>query len=97
MVCNAGEMATELGCIPSDPIRFAQFIYNFGIGLVGVVAFMFLIYGSYVLTVSQGRPEAVSNGKDYIRYSIIGLVFAVLGILFVRIVIVQILQVPGFE
>ncbi len=97
MVCNVGEVATELGCVPSDPMRFAQFIYNFGLGLVGVVSFMFLLYGSYVLTVSRARPEEVNKGKDYIHYSIVGLVFAVLGILFVKIVIVQILQIPGFQ
>ena len=97
MDCKTGEMATDLGCIPGDPAHFVQFVYNIGLGLIGIVSFLSLIYGSYVLITSQGRPDEVNKVKDYLKYSVIGLVFAALGVLFVKVIVAQILQVPGFE
>lgn len=97
MGCKAGEVTTDLGCIPADPANFAQFLYNFGVGLIGITSFLFLLYGSYIFMTSQARPDEVSRAKTYIFYSIFGLLFALFGIFFLNIVLVQILQIPGFQ
>lgn len=88
---------TELGCIPNDPVGFVSSFYGIGLGLIGGVALLFLIWGGYILLSSQGNPEKINNGKSYIFYSIAGLLLAIFGYVFIEVVIVDILRVPGFE
>lgn len=88
---------TELGCIPNDPYLFVQKFYSIGLGLIGGVSVLFIIYGGYVILLSQGNPEKVKLGKDYIYYSIAGLLLAIFGYVFIQIVVVDILHIPGFS
>lgn len=86
-----------LGCVPTNPAGFAAKFYSVGLGLIGGIAVLFLMYGGYLLTVSSGDVAKVSNGRSYIMYAIIGLLFAVFGYVFIQVVIVNILHVPGFS
>lgn len=91
-----GGVDTELGCIPSDPIGFVAKFYSIGLGLIGGVAVLFIIYGGYLILTSQGNPTQLNNGKSYIAYAIVGLLLAVFGYVFIQIVLVDILHAPGF-
>ena len=95
--CTATQMNTDFGCIPMDPVAFVQKFYGIGLGLIGGVAVLFIIYGGYLLLVSKGNPIGVEKGKQYIMYSIIGILFAVFGFVFVQLIAVDILHIPGFK
>jgi len=88
---------TELGCIPNDPYQFVVKFYGIGLSLIGGVSLLFIIYGGYMIMASQGSPEKVKIGKDYIYYSITGLLLAIFGYLFIQIIVVDILHIPGFS
>lgn len=88
---------TDLGCIPTDPFAFVGSVYGIGLGLIGGVAILFLIYGGYLIMVSQGNPDKLNNGKSYIYYAIAGLVLAVFGFVFLQLIAVDILRIPGFK
>ncbi len=64
--------------------------------VVGGVAFLYLIYGSFVILTSQNEPEKLNYGKRIIYGAIIGLIFSLTSILIVNLVANQILQIPGF-
>lgn len=88
---------TDIGCIPNDPIGFTTTIYTTGLSIIGGVAVISIIYGGYLMLTSSGNPKQVKQGKNYIVYAIIGLLFAVLNLVFIRVIAVDIFGIPGFN
>lgn len=95
--CQPGETETEVGCISGNPIGFTKQVYGVGLGLVGGVGVLFIIYGAYLILSSQGDPAQLQKGKSYILYSIIGIILAVAGFALYQIISVDILKLPGFS
>ncbi len=98
MACPKGEVnISDIGCVPQDPAGFAQKFYGIGLGLIGGVAVLFLIYGAYTILTSQGSPEQLNKGKSYIFYAIAGVLLAIFGYVFIEVVAIDILHIPGFK
>lgn len=97
MTCLPSEKATELGCIPTDPVTFVSKFYGIGLGFIGMVGVLFIIYGGYIILSSQGNPQALNRGRGFILYSILGILLAVLGFVFIQVIIVGVLHIPGFS
>ena len=96
MACAVNEVATDLGCLPNDPIGFIQKFYGIGLSLIGMVALLFLIYGGYLVMTSGGNPEQLKKGKEYIFYAIAGMLLAIFGFVFVGFIAGSVLRIPGF-
>lgn len=95
--CAINEIRTDFGCFPNDPIGFAQKFYGIGLSFVAMVALVALILGGYAILTSKGDPHRVNVGKSYIFYAISGLLLAIFGFVFIEVVMVDILHVPGFS
>lgn len=96
--CAQGEVLIgETFCVPQDPVGFVSRFYGIGLSVVGSIALLFLMYGGYVILISRGNPDALNKGKSYIYYSLAGLLLAVFGFVFIQIVFVDILHIPGFS
>ncbi len=95
--CSLSEISTDLGCFPNDPIGFVQKFYAYGLGFVAGIALLSLIWGGYSILMSKGEPYKVNIGKSYIFYAICGLLLAIFGYVFIQVVVVDILKVPGFK
>ncbi len=95
--CPLDRVATDFGCLPNDPIGFVQEFYPIGLSFVGGVALIALILGGYTIMTSRGDPQRVNVGKSYIFYAITGLLLAIFGYVFIQVVVVDILRVPGFS
>lgn len=87
---------TEVGCIPKDPLGFATEYYRIGLGLIGGLSLLFIIFGGYTLLTSEGNPQRIRTGKTYIFYAFIGLLLAIFGYVFMEVIAVDILHLPGF-
>jgi len=98
MDCPPGQKILDpsIGCVPEDPSGFVSTIYGWGLGLLGMVAVLFLIVGGFIILTSQGDPTKLQKGKEYIFYSIAGLLLALFGYVFMRLITVDILKIPGF-
>jgi len=96
-LCAVNQIGTDFGCMPADPIGFVQKFYGIGLGFVGMVALVALIWGGYSIMTSRGDPHRVTIGKSYIFYAIAGLMLAIFGYVFIQTVLVDILHVPGFS
>lgn len=94
--CPNGEVISDLGCIPQNPVGFVQKFYGWGLGLIGMVVIIFMIIGGYYLMTSQGDPSKLQKGKEYIIYSIAGLILALFGFIFVQLITGDLLKIPGF-
>lgn len=96
MPCEINEVYTDFGCVPNDPIGFVEKFYGIGLSVIGMVAILFLIIGGYQILTSQGNPEKLQKGREYILYSVLGVLLAVFGFVFVQIV-TGVLHIPGFN
>ena len=96
LTCAVNEVATDLGCLPADPVGFVEKFYGWGLGLLSFVAILFMIIGGYYIMTSRGNPETLARGKSFIFYSIAGVLLAVFGFVFIEI-ITGALQIPGFN
>lgn len=95
--CLDGKVQTELGCISQDPVQFIKDFYGIGLGIIGGIALLSIIYGGYIILTSQGNPTQLSKGKSYIFYAIVGLLLAIFGFVFVEVLAGDILHIPGLE
>jgi len=101
----AGKYYTQLGCIDTNLASFSDpsasgGVLNFLLGSlifpsVGVLTFLALIYGSFLLITAQGEQMKIEKGKRVISGAIIGLVFTFGSILLVTTIGGDILRIPG--
>lgn len=88
---------TDLGCISQDPARFASQLYGIGLGFIGTVGVLFIIYGGYLILASKGDHTQLARGRSYIVSAIIGIVLAISGFAFYHIIAADIVKLPGFK
>jgi hypothetical protein len=96
MSCLASETLTDFGCIPNNPVGFVEKFYGIGLGCIGGVALLGIIYAGYLMLTSQGNPMQLEKGKRYLSSSIIGVLLAVFALFFIHLIAGTILQIPGF-
>jgi hypothetical protein len=68
----------------NDMVSVAAIVSNWILGIVGSVALLFFIYGGFVFIFSGGSEQKVTQGKQILINSIIGLV-----IVFTSFLIIQ--------
>lgn len=95
--CALNEITTDFGCFPNDPVGFVQKFYGIGLGFIGALSLLMLMYGGYAIMTSHGDPRRMNIGKSYLFYAISGLLLAIFGYVFIEVVAVDILKIPGFS
>lgn len=101
-----GAYYTQLGCINTNIDSFtnpsaAGGVLNFILNrlifpIVGVLAFLSLIYGAFLLATAQSDREQIARGKSYVVGALVGLIF-VFGVVFiVGFIGSDILRIPFF-
>lgn len=93
---NSGNSWTALGCIPTDPTALIKWVFPYLLGLGGLVAFSLIVFSGIRILTSAGNPEAVQGAKETITSAITGLLFLILSLFLLKLIGVDILQIPGF-
>jgi hypothetical protein len=70
-------------CELEDLFSLVYYVANYLIGMAGLVALFFVVWGGMRMMLSGGNPKAVQDGKDTIRNALIGLVMVLLSYLVV--------------
>ena len=96
MNCLANEIATDLGCIPDTPAGFVQKYLQVGLGIIGGISFLGMVYGMTLIGSSQGDNIQIQKGKKIVTSSIIGVLLAIFSVFITRLIAVNILHIPGF-
>jgi hypothetical protein len=96
MSCLVNETLTDFGCIPNTPVGFVEKFYGIGIGCIGGVALLGILYAGYLILTSRGNPMQLEKGKRYLSSSVIGVLLAVFAIFILKVLAVSIFQIPGF-
>ncbi|MBI4067420.1 hypothetical protein HY407_03480, partial [Candidatus Gottesmanbacteria bacterium] len=89
---------TAIGCVPTDVQGIvSRYILNWpGFGIAGAIAFLYFLYGAFLILTSMGNPEKVNEGREIMTSSVAGLLLIIFSVLIMRIAAVDILRVPGF-
>jgi hypothetical protein len=100
-----GRYYTMLGCIDGGVGGFTskgavggvvQTLLNVVFGLVGTLAFLSIIYGSYIILTSRADPSRLNYGRRVLIGAVIGALFALGSVFIVNFVAGKILKIPGF-
>ena len=88
----AGEICNSLtgvscGGQSTDVISLAITIINYALGLAGLIAVAFLIYGGFLYIFEGASEGAAEKGKKTIINALIGLVIIILAYVIVKIVV----------
>ena len=102
-----GKYFTQLGCIDTSLSSFqdagaAGGDLNFILSRVmfpitGVLAFMSIIYGAFLLATSQDDQMQIQRGRRFVYGGIIGALFTFSIVLIVNTIGSDILRIPGFS
>lgn len=90
-----GGVYTPFGCIDTSPNLFIQRILQIAISLAGGIAFLMILYGAFVTMTSAGNPERLNGGREIITSAVAGLLLIIFSTIILRIIGVDILQLPG--
>lgn len=93
-----GGMWTAIGCLPVGGLEvfLKDYLFVFGIGIAGGIAFLYFLYGTFLFLTSAGNAETVAQAKEIIVSALSGLLFIIFSILLLKIVGGDILRIPGF-
>jgi len=104
---KTGRQFTMLGCITSGSTvgftdksgapSFVQAMLNVLFTFAGGLAFLYLMYGGFIILTSQADPERLNYGRRLIYGSIIGLIFTFGSVFIVNLIGSGILKIPGFN
>ncbi len=102
-----GRQYTMIGCITSEggffnnagsgASSFTQALFDLIVfKMIGGIAFLYLLYGAFIVITSQAEPEKLNHGKRIFYGAIVGLVFVLASVFLVNIIGSNILKIPGF-
>ncbi|MDD2822580.1 MAG: hypothetical protein PHQ59_00730 [Candidatus Daviesbacteria bacterium] len=93
---GASGINTALGCVPTEPSAFIQAVSRLLSGIGGGIALLLMIAGSFRMITSGGNPDGVKAGSEQFTSALIGLLFIIFAVLLLKVIGVDILNIPGF-
>ena len=101
---TAGKQYTFLGCLGGGggftnegaAGEVVQSLLNIIFSISGGIAFLYLLYGSFIIATSQSNPEKLNYGKRVVYGAIAGLIFTLGSVFVVNFIASGILKIPGF-
>lgn len=101
----SGKQYTFLGCLggggsfdqEGSAGGVVQSLLNIIFSISGGIAFLYLLYGSFIIVTSQANPEKLNYGKRVVYGAIAGLLFVIGSVFIVNFIATGVLKIPGFE
>lgn len=98
MSCSTtGGIFTGIGCIGTDLPGITKSLFTLGIGLGGGATLLIIFYGAIMIQTSQGNPEKLKKGRQYINSALLGLLVLIFSVLILQLVGADILKIPGIK
>ncbi len=100
-----GHYYTAVGCLTTNVGDFTGQgaaagvvtpILNIMFSLAGGIAFLYLMYGAFLILTSRGDFEQLSQGKRTVYGSIVGLIFTLTSVFVINLLANGVLKIPGF-
>ena len=85
---------TALGCIPTTTAGFISAFLKIALGIAGGIAFLMMAFGAIKILTSSGNPDGINAGRELIISALTGLLFIVFAVFLLRLIGIQIFQLP---
>ncbi len=95
--CGSNSVSTSLGCIPMTTDLFVPWLLKYIFGIAGGIAFLLMAYGFILMATSSGDEKKVQGAKETITSALTGLLVCIFGLFILRLIAVNILQIPGIN
>lgn len=90
--CGTEEVNTAIGCIPvSETNAFMGWILGWAVGVGGGIAFLLIVYASFMVMTSQGDPARLKAGQELLTSAISGLIMLIFSVVILRFIGIDIL------
>jgi hypothetical protein len=91
--CGDTELDTAIGCVSilDSPEAFMGDILKWAVGIGGGIAFLLIVYASFMIMSSSGNPERLKAGQELLTSAISGLILLVLSVFILKFIGVDIL------
>lgn len=88
------KLNTAIGCIPilTTKEAFLSFVLKWAVGIGGGIAFLLIIYASFMIMTSAGNPERLKAGQELLTSAISGLILLIFSVVILKIIGVDILE-----
>lgn len=96
-VPGSGGVMTAIGCIPTSPPALIRKLMAFAAGIGGGIALLLIIMGAFQMMTNGANPEGLKKGREQFIAATIGLLFIIFSALILKIIGVDILNIPGFS
>jgi len=95
--CNGGSgIDTAIGCIPvEDTNSFMGWILGWAIGVGGGIAFLLIVYASFMIMTSQGDPTRLKAGQELLTSAISGLIMLIFSVFILKFIGIDILKLDN--
>ncbi len=95
---NTGGIWTAIGCLPTNlEVILKDYVFVYGTGITGGIAFLYFIYGVFLILTSGGNAEKIAEGKEIIISALSGLFLIIFSVFLLRVIGYDILKLPGFS
>ncbi len=95
---NNGGIWTAATCVDATVQSFIEkTLLGWGIGLAGTIALLCIIYAAFRIQTSRGNPEGIKKAQELLTSCIMGLMLIIFSVFILRLIGVNILQIPGFK
>lgn len=91
------EFESAFGNFATDPGEFLRTVFGILLAASGAIALLLIMRAGYKIMTSQGKPETIQEGRDQLIAAIVGLLFLVFSFVFLQLIGVDILQIPGIS
>lgn len=93
-----GDTWTALGCIKThDLTATISWFVRSAVFIASGIAFLLMAFGAFQIITSSGDPKKTQAGSELITSALSGLLFIILSIFLLKLIGVDILQIPGFS
>lgn len=94
---NGPTINTALGCVPVDMNQFIAWLLPWFFGVAGGISFFLMVFGFVKIATSEGDPKAVQGGKETVTSAITGLVVSIFSLFIIRLILLDVLKIPGLN
>ena len=95
--CDGDSIETAIGCIPvGDTNSFMGWILGWAVGVGGGIAFLLIVYASFMVMTSQGVPDRLKAGQELLTSAISGLIMLIFSVFILKFIGVDILGLNNF-
>lgn len=93
---NTGGIWSAIGCLPTDfTVLLKNYVFKIGVGAAGGMAFIYFLYGAFIILTSSGNAEKMEEAKQIITSALAGLILIIFSVFLLRVIGIDILQIPG--